>query len=101
MNQTCFPNTILTRLLNAAVTPPNEEGMNTYKWSSGFRHLASGLSVGLSGVGAGYAIGLVGDVGVKAVGLQPRLFVALILILIFAEALALYGLIVALILSTA
>jgi len=62
---------------------------------------AAGLSVGISGIGAGYAIGLVGDIGVKAVGLQPRLFVALILIMIFAEALALYGLIVALILSSA
>ena len=73
---------------------------NVYKFSSGFKHLAAGLCVGLSGIGAGYAIGRVGDSGVKAVGLQSRLFVALILVLIFAEALALYGLIVALILST-
>jgi hypothetical protein len=36
---------------------------------------------------------------VRAVGQQDRLFVGMILILIFAEALGLYGLIVALILS--
>merc|ERR1719323_2644658 len=45
------------------------------------------------------AIGLVGDAGVRANGQQPKLFVGMVLILIFAEALGLYGLIVAIILS--
>lgn len=45
------------------------------------------------------AIGIVGDAGVRANGQQPKLFVSLVLVLIFAEALGLYGLIVALILS--
>lgn len=49
---------------------------------------------------AGYAIGNVGDVGIRCNALQERLFVGLILILIFGEALALYGLIVSLILVT-
>lgn len=40
-----------------------------------------------------------GDAGVRAVGQQPQLYVGMILILIFGEALGLYGLIVALILS--
>ena len=53
----------------------------------------------LSGLAAGMAIGIVGDAGVRAVGQQERLFVVMILILIFAEASGLYGLIVALILS--
>jgi len=66
----------------------------------GFADLGSGLSVGLSGLAAGMAIGIVGDAGVRATAQQPRLFVGMILILIFAEALGLYGLIVALILST-
>lgn len=52
-----------------------------------------------SGLAAGMAIGIVGDAGVRAVGQQERLFVGMILILIFAEALGLYGMIVALILS--
>jgi len=67
---------------------------------NGFADLGSGLSVGLSGLAAGMAIGIVGDAGVRATAQQPKLFVGMILILIFAEALALYGLIVALILST-
>jgi V-type H+-transporting ATPase proteolipid subunit len=67
--------------------------------AQGFAYLASGLCCGLSGLGAGMAIGIVGDAGVRAVGQQPRLYVGVILILIFAEALGLYGLIIALILS--
>ncbi|VDQ08762.1 unnamed protein product [Trichobilharzia regenti] len=62
--------------------------------------LGAGLSVGLSGLGAGFAIGIVGDAGVRGTAQQSRLFVGMVLILIFAEVLGLYGLIVALILST-
>ncbi|KNC99859.1 V-type proton ATPase proteolipid subunit [Spizellomyces punctatus DAOM BR117] len=67
---------------------------------AGFIQLAAGLSVGLSGLAAGFAIGVVGDAGVRGTAQQPRLFVGMILILIFAEVLGLYGLIVALILNT-
>jgi len=70
-----------------------------YSGFSGFAHLGSGLSCGLSGLGAGLAIGIVGDAGVRANGQQPKLFVPMVLILIFAEALGLYGLIVGIILS--
>ncbi|KAL3899982.1 MAG: hypothetical protein SGCHY_001661 [Lobulomycetales sp.] len=65
-----------------------------------FIQLGAGLSVGLAGLAAGFTIGVVGDAGVRGSGQQPRLFVGMILILIFAEVLALYGLIVALILNT-
>ena len=65
-----------------------------------FCHLGAGLSVGLSGLAAGFAVGVVGDAGVRGTAQQPRLFVGMVLILIFAEVLGLYGLIVALILAT-
>ncbi|KAJ3188535.1 H(+)-transporting V0 sector ATPase subunit c [Irineochytrium annulatum] len=61
---------------------------------AGFIQLGAGLSVGLSGLAAGFAIGVVGDAGVRGTAQQPRLFVGMILILIFAEVLGLYGLIV-------
>jgi len=70
-----------------------------YSAFSGYAHLSAGLSCGLSGLGAGLAIGIVGDAGVRANGIQPKLFVPMVLILIFAEALGLYGLIVGIILS--
>jgi V-type H+-transporting ATPase proteolipid subunit len=63
-----------------------------------FGQLGAGLSVGLSGLAAGFAIGIVGDAGVRGAAQQPRLFVGMILILIFAEVLGLYGLIVSLLL---
>eukprot|EP00474_Spongospora_subterranea_P008811 CRZ09269.1 hypothetical protein [Spongospora subterranea] len=70
-----------------------------YSLFTGFAHLASGLVCGLSSLAAGLAIGVVGDAGVRANGQQPRLYVSMVLILIFAEALGLYGLIIAIILS--
>jgi V-type H+-transporting ATPase proteolipid subunit len=72
-----------------------EEAGDKYSLYRGFIHLGAGLSVGLSGLAAGYAIGIVGDAGVRGTAQQPRLFVGMILILIFAEVLGLYGLIVA------
>lgn len=75
--------------------------MTVYSAYDGYRHLAAGLVCGLSGLAAGMAIGVVGDAGVRAVGLQADLFVPSVLILIFAEALALYGLIIGLILGVA
>ncbi|KAF3994056.1 hypothetical protein FT663_00076 [Candidozyma haemuli var. vulneris] len=67
---------------------------------SGFIQLGAGLSVGLAGLAAGFAIGIVGDAGVRGTAQQPRLFVGMLLILIFAEVLGLYGLIVALLLNS-
>jgi hypothetical protein len=42
---------------------------------TGFIQLGAGLSVGLSGLAAGFAIGVVGDAGVRGTAQQPRLFV--------------------------
>jgi V-type H+-transporting ATPase proteolipid subunit len=78
---------------------------------TGFIQLGAGLAVGLAGMAAGYvlsrypflgsvpfgseltllacsfAIGIVGDAGVRGTAQQPRLYVGMILILIFAEVL--------------
>ena len=71
-----------------------------YTMFDGWKHLASGLCCGLSSMAAGIAIGVAGDAGVRALGQQDRIFVGMMLILIFSEAIGLYGLIVSLILST-
>lgn len=54
-------------------------------------HLGCGLSVGMTGLAAGYCIGVVGDMGVRAFMEQSRVFVGMVLILIFGEVLGLYG----------
>lgn len=38
-----------------------------------FLQLGAGLSVGLSGLAAGFAVGIVGDAGVRGTAQQPRL----------------------------
>ena len=73
---------------------------DNYKMKDGYKHLASGLTCGLSCLGAGISIGIGGDAGVRALGQEDRIFVGMMLILIFSEALGLYGLIVSLILSS-
>ncbi|KAJ3209222.1 v-type proton ATPase 16 kDa proteolipid subunit 2 [Entophlyctis luteolus] len=73
---------------------------NPYSLFASFVHLGAGLSTGLAGLAGGYAIGMVGDAGVRSYLFQPRMFVGMVLILIFAEVLGLYGLIVSLILNT-
>ncbi|XP_033115639.1 V-type proton ATPase 16 kDa proteolipid subunit [Anneissia japonica] len=83
-----------------AVVVANSISEDNYTLYQSFLHLGAGLSVGLSGLAAGFAIGIVGDAGVRGTAQQPRLYVGMILVLIFAEVLGLYGLIVALILST-
>ena len=77
----------------------NPDNKNPYTYQQGYKHLSSGLCCGLSSLAAGLAIGLGGAAGVRALAQQDRIFVGMMLILIFAEALGLYGLIVALILS--
>ncbi|ACO60808.1 H+-or Na+-translocating f-type, v-type and A-type ATPase superfamily [Micromonas commoda] len=72
-----------------------------YTLFQGYAHLGSGLTTGLAGLAAGMAIGIIGDAGVRANAQQPKLFTGMLLMLIFAEALALYGLIVGIILSSA
>ncbi|KIK81980.1 hypothetical protein PAXRUDRAFT_832506 [Paxillus rubicundulus Ve08.2h10] len=71
-----------------------------YPLAAGFIHLGAGMSCGITGMAAGYAIGLVGDSCVRAYVHEQRVFVAMVLILIFAEVLGLYGLIVALLMNT-
>ena len=76
----------------------NMDGISSAKAiRTGFMHFGAGLSVGLSGLAAGFAIGIVGDAGVRGTAQQPKLYVGMILILIFAEVLGLYGLITALV----
>lgn len=68
----------------------------SYPLFTGALHLGAGLCMGFCGLASGVAIGVVGDAAVRGVAQQPRLFIGMILILIFSEVLALYGMIVAL-----
>ena len=86
-------------LITAVIINGKLDEPKNYSDFIGFSHLGAGLTVGLSSLAAGLAIGIVGDAGVRANAQQPRLFVGMILILIFSEAIALYGLIVGLVVA--
>ena len=93
---------IIAVIIADAVRPSSDGGRGYSDCTAytGFAHLASGLCCGLSGLSAGIAIGIVGDGAVRAVAQQRKVYVGMVLILIFAEALGLYGLIVGLILAS-
>ena len=69
-------------IINGKLSAPG-----TYSAFTGYAGFTAGMVVGLSALAAGLAIGVVGYAGVRANAQQPKLFVGLILILIFAEAL--------------
>ena len=70
-----------------------------YSLFKGAIDLGAGLSVGVTGCAAGYAIGVCGDAGVRMSAQNTRGFVAMIQALGFAGALGLCGLITALTLT--
>jgi V-type H+-transporting ATPase proteolipid subunit len=69
-----------------------------YDWKKAYCHLASGLCVGMSGLASGMTIGICGDAGVRGM-LHRDILIAVILLMIFAEAIALFGFIVGVVLA--
>ena len=63
----------------------------------GYQYLSAGLCCGLSALASGLAIGVAGDAGVRAYAQTDGIFVGMIILLIFAEAIGLYGMIIAII----
>ena len=68
-------------------------GGRRYPLEAGFLHLGAGICVGLSGLISGVLIGIIGSEFNLTLIRNNEAFTAGILILIFSEALALYGLI--------
>lgn len=50
---------VISVLIASDIRPPPDKNYSLY---NGIMHMAAGLSVGLPGLAAGYAIGIVGDV---------------------------------------
>lgn len=59
-----------------------------------------GLTCGLSSLAAGFAIGVAGDACVRAYNKQTKFLTALMLIMIFAEMIGLFGMIIAMMMNT-
>ncbi len=71
--------------------------------ATAFRMLAAGLAIGLGALGPGLGIGLLGYGAMQALGRNPEargpIMTNMILAIAFAEAVAIYALIVAIILA--
>ena len=76
----------------------NDASLWKYDYGLAYKHLGSGLAVGLSGMASGMAIGICGDAGVRGM-LHGDILIAMILMMIFAEAIALFGFIVGVVLA--
>jgi len=81
---------------NEVLMNPNGWAINYYKC---YKFLGAGLCCGLSALASGLCIGVVGDAGVRG-NAQRDIMIAIVLMMIFAEALALYGFITAVILAS-
>lgn len=66
-----------------------------------FKLLAAAIAIGLGAIGPGIAVGLIGSKGMEAIGRNPeatpKIRTNMILAIAFAEAIAIYALLVALI----
>ena len=62
-------------------------------------HLSSGLAIGLGALGPGLGIGLIGAKAMEAIGRNPdaqaKILPAMLLGMAFAEAIAIYALVIA------
>lgn len=84
-------------IIAVVVNSKIKSGGDVLAEKDGYRYFGAGLTCGLSALAAGLAIGVAGDAGVRAFAQTEAIFVGMILIMIFAEAIGLYGLIVAII----
>jgi len=66
----------------------------------GAMHLGSGLAVGFGSLAAGFAMGVCGEAGLRGFAQQPRLYASMIIVLIFAEVLGLYGIVACIMMCT-
>ena len=70
-----------------------------YSEYNGFAHLSAGLSCGVAQFVSGITVGVIGESSTQAILSRGMLFSSSVLILIFSEALALYGLICGMIMA--
>jgi F-type H+-transporting ATPase subunit c len=67
--------------------------------AANFAPMGKGLAIGLSAIGAGIGVGLIGAKAMEAIGRNPeavgKVLVPMLIASAFAEAVAIYGLVIA------
>ncbi len=81
----------------------NEVAQNGAAYAQAAKYLATALSIGLGAIGTGIGVGLIGSKAVEAIGRNPeaasKIQTAMILSIAFAEAIAIYALVISLIIK--
>ena len=72
---------------------------NAYGTINGYSDFAAGIICGIGCLAAGYALGQIGNSGIRAFRKTDKMFTIMILLLVFTEALAIFALITSLRLS--
>uniref|UniRef100_A0A915KPL2 V-type proton ATPase proteolipid subunit n=1 Tax=Romanomermis culicivorax TaxID=13658 RepID=A0A915KPL2_ROMCU len=86
-------------LVCAVLIVSNIESPPQYNMYSGFLGFGSGLAVGVCSLAAGFAIGNVGEAGIRSAAMRPQMYATIVLITGFAMVAGMYGMVISLIQS--
>jgi len=72
-----------------------QAGENEAAAASGFKMIGVGLAIGLAGLGAGVGMGTASAAAIGAMAEKPEMFSKSLIYIVFIEAIAIYGLVIA------
>jgi len=76
-------------------------GADSAAAASGFKMIGAGMAIGLAGLGAGVGMGTASAAAIGAMAEKPETFSKSLIYIVFIEAIAIYGLVVAFMLMMA